>query len=123
MKDESEGAVRGYRDLGAMSGEGQPCGTVPRTPSPSAEATQQILQMLSSEAAEEDLCVTQLLNEVTESITEISANKKPRKRARLRESVDWTEKGRQARARACDRRKKKRKATRCSQCHERKARR
>mmetsp|Transcript_15307 Transcript_15307/g.38866 ORF Transcript_15307/g.38866 Transcript_15307/m.38866 type:complete len:309 (+) Transcript_15307:393-1319(+) len=91
-QDDGEGAARGRHDLGAMSGEAQQRGTVCRTPSPSAEATHQILQMLSNEAAEEGHQVGQLLDKVTESITEISANKKPRKRARLRESFDWTEK-------------------------------
>ena len=52
--------------------------------------TQQILEILSNDAFREDAQVSELLTKVRESVSEISANRKPRKRARLRDSVDWT---------------------------------
>lgn len=76
-------------------------GSLEGRPSPQ---TQKILELLSGggggggggDAAaaaafkEEDASISELLTKVRESITEISANSKPRKRARLRDSVDWT---------------------------------
>lgn len=57
----------------------------------SAQTTQRILQMISNEAVVDEARTSELLDKVKDSITEISAKAKPRKRARLRESIDWTD--------------------------------
>jgi hypothetical protein len=74
-------------------------GSLEGQPSPQ---TKKILELLSGGGGgggggaaaaafkEEDAQISELLTKVRESITEISANSKPRKRARLRDSVDWT---------------------------------
>jgi len=70
----------------------EPETTTTRAPE-EGEATQKILRMISDDAVAEGLQTSELVQKVRESITEISANRKPRKRARLRESVDWTAEG------------------------------
>lgn len=80
---------RGFDDAGTTSAS---AGVAPfgLDGQPSPQTQRIILDLLSGDAFKEDPQVSELVTKVRESITEISANSKPRKRARLRDSVDWT---------------------------------